>query len=76
MIDFRHYPPLGTAPVGKFQHNPRDEGLPDDPAERFEFRTIQLMNSSGQARTWCRHRVREQFPAEAEAYSASKARTR
>jgi len=72
MIDYPHYPPLGTAPMGKFQHNPRDEGLPDDPAERFEFRVVQMMNSSGQGRTWCRQRVREQFPAEFAARAAAR----
>ena len=70
--DYPHYPPQGAAPLGKFQHNPRAEGLPDDPAWRFEHRVFQLMQSSGQARTWCRQRVREQFPDEFAARAAAR----
>ena len=52
------------APWGPFGHRRAPDVLPDDAAERFEFRVLQLMQSSGQSRTWCRQRVREMYPDE------------
>jgi len=73
MIDFLHYPPLGSEPLGKFIDTRRErDALPDDPAWRFEHRVFQMMQSSGQARTWCRARVKEQFPDEFAARAAAR----
>ena len=57
--------------AGEQPSHQRIEEFPTDPAERFEARVVQMMDATGRDRTWCRQRVRERFPHEAEAHSSA-----